>query len=170
MSKRKYKTIENIVNRFGVDFAPQYLPEKYPLMELGYCFRNAGLLAEEDSKLIYCEGICNRTYHSWAIDLQGRVIDPTWPPSAERRYRGFAFHRDLSWTWPDENDFPILWDAADFPMYLLLPDWTGTWRKVLDERFHGETRIVSRQSTDGKSHASQSWRHRSSKYSENTMT
>ena len=72
----------------------QPLPKGYRQMKQGACFRNAAILVQRDPSLCYCEGVAGPIVsdlvpHAWAVDQNGRVIDPTWCRRHEgKRYFG----------------------------------------------------------------------------------
>ena len=74
--------MEDFVLRFGRAFTPQRLPDKYPLGTPKNCYSDAtALVAASKGELIYCEGYaCGviPVMHAWAVDREGRVVDPTW--------------------------------------------------------------------------------------------
>lgn len=56
---------------------------------VGECYRNAGEIALEQEKLIFCEGVAAGNLpvtlsHAW-VSYKGRAIDVTWPTSLERK-------------------------------------------------------------------------------------
>lgn len=65
---------------------------------MGGCYRNSSRTAFIEG-LVYCEGFAVPAglgiplEHAWVCDLQGRVIDPTWPDGSD--YFGVPFTEDF---------------------------------------------------------------------------
>jgi len=55
------------------------------------CYRNAYKLSQLNNDLQYVEGIAIGiipTKHAWCVTLDGKVVDPTWPPKYRIAYFG----------------------------------------------------------------------------------
>lgn len=135
-------------NSYEVSNAP---PTSYGRMRECYC--NTFQLVEYHPQLTYCEGYAvSKTvpipiHHAWAIDQDGRVLDPTWKvPGVE--YFGLALKWDFVQNIVIENKaYGLLGEMVPRTMiekppteYLeskwIPPDRQITqWQNLLQERF-----------------------------------
>lgn len=88
-----YVTLERLMLDKAEHFVSAELPDDVERGEMGDCFKNALLLANERRDLDYVEGYGSSEFlpailHAWCVDEGGRVVDPTWPDSADRHYFG----------------------------------------------------------------------------------
>lgn len=98
---RRYNGVESAHGfclKYGVAFEGAPLPDRIDRGIPKECFRNAALLVTSfKRKLIYCEGwgatprVRIPIHHAWAVDAQGRVIDPTWDDPETCVYFGVPF-------------------------------------------------------------------------------
>jgi hypothetical protein len=87
---------------------PKPLPKRIVRGEMGICYANARTLVRRSKRLLYVEGwsragtsVVKGWYkHGWAVDVDGNVLDPTWPDGAE--YVGIPFRQaalsNVVWT------------------------------------------------------------------------
>lgn len=65
------------------------------------CFNNATAYAAVRDDVLYAEGYALEpelmlpVQHSWLVDRDGKVIDPTWKDTRDHAYFGIAFKRDF---------------------------------------------------------------------------
>lgn len=90
----------------GREWASQALPAGIRQGQVRRCFQNAQNLVFRSelkrSGLTYVEGYaCSGTlsfwlpvHHAWAVDEEGRVVDPTWPDPEASAYFGVSFNTD----------------------------------------------------------------------------
>jgi hypothetical protein len=92
--------------KHGRAFEPSPLPDDVPVMKPRCCYLNSYMLATEQPEwFTYYEGYAAMvrdkgwgTTHAWCVDLDGRVVDATWPnvtsdlPAA---YLGLALPLDV---------------------------------------------------------------------------
>ncbi len=117
---------EDFVLHHGRCWKPQPLPPGYRIGKLGDCGRNACRLALRRPDLTYVEGYAiakqmasweNYLGHSWVVDQERRVIDPTWPEGGVE-YFGVPFETSYVASICKKSPTPTLierwWD--DFPL------------------------------------------------------
>jgi hypothetical protein len=92
-----YKSVAEFLLKHGCRFAPSPYPGHLPPPgRLKECYHNAGILAVTEG-LAYCEGyaaaknLTTPVAHAWCLDLEGNVVEPTWPDGFARDYFGVAF-------------------------------------------------------------------------------
>lgn len=92
--------------KYGRAFEPSPLPDDVPVMKPRCCYLNSYTLAtEQPERFTYYEGYAAMvrnegwgTTHSWCVDLEGRVVDATWPNVTSDRpaaYFGLALPLDV---------------------------------------------------------------------------
>lgn len=86
---------------YGQEWKAQALPKEYEPGKLGQCYENATQLVIHNSDLRYCEGVAytEKTgslpfLHAWAVDPDGKVVDPTWPDTQNAKYFGVVYNRE----------------------------------------------------------------------------
>lgn len=95
----RYSSYAELVLDLGQEWNPAPLP---PTIEHGTkkeCFRNALLLAFDNSDLTYVEGWGTSIIpveHAWCVDYDGNVVDPTWDDGFERAYFGVAIPTQIA--------------------------------------------------------------------------
>lgn len=92
-----------MVATYGLDgYAREWLNQPRPKgirrRAAKQCFNNALSLMLDRPELVYVEGFAGATdevpvQNAWTIDLDGRVIDPTWPHDPRVVYCGVPFMR-----------------------------------------------------------------------------
>ena len=101
---RHYQSIEEAVLRHGRQWIAQRRPKGYAAkLANRMCFKNAFSLVQWGADdLVYVEGYACPpdgipVLHAWAVDPDGKVIDPTWTQAhvAQADYFGIAF--DIEW-------------------------------------------------------------------------
>ena len=89
---------EIFLAREGERHVPRPLPTDVPPGEPKACFHNAQMLAMNRPDLLYAEGFAHSiitTEHAWCVDIEGNVVDPTWPNPEAVEYLGVAFRSDF---------------------------------------------------------------------------
>ena len=74
----------------GKVYGPRIFPKGIRKGIPGGCFRNAYILADNNRKYTYVEGIATSVIplaHAWCVDKNGQVIDPTW----DKKYQDSAY-------------------------------------------------------------------------------
>jgi hypothetical protein len=92
-----YRNDEAFALKHGRFFEAQPLPKPYRRGEMKRCFANTAELVKRHPDLTYCEGWCVAMiacHHAFAVDPQGRVVDPTWDEPERCLYFGVPFTRD----------------------------------------------------------------------------
>ena len=95
---------EQIVLTLGKSFTPQPLPDEYSRGPQKECYKNTFQLVMENPELTYVEGFAVPDNvpiplaHAWAVDVDGMVIDTTWP-NPGKEYVGVA----MSWEFVAET-------------------------------------------------------------------
>ncbi len=89
-------TPQSFVLEHGMQF-PTMAPKQPKLGRLKACYKNAAQLAMNSKDVIYVEGFAAGiipVMHAWCIDLEGRVLEPTWTHAlqAKRDYFGIPFN------------------------------------------------------------------------------
>ena len=97
-----YSGLEHFTLMHGAAWTPAELPLDIPVGEARMCFKNAFELVMGDPRRYhYVEGYASGyipVHHAWAVDQQGRVVDPTWSdrrpgnPVTGRIYVGTSFN------------------------------------------------------------------------------
>jgi hypothetical protein len=111
-----YACPEDFVLRHGEVWTPQPLPSAYSPGVPKRCFLNAALLVAGSEGLRYVEGYAVSDgvglpiHHAWAVDAEGRVVDPTWSVIGDA-YLGVVF--DI--------------DRLPGPGSSMLDDWVNGW-------------------------------------------
>ena len=87
-----YRSMGEFVLRNGRNFEPAPLPPDVKRGKMKECYLNAGQLSTRNpDRFIYCEGYALGVIpvmHAWCVDLEGRVVEPTWKDGTE--YFGVA--------------------------------------------------------------------------------
>jgi len=90
------------VFRHGKPFKPSL--DRSPWLKHGKpreCFNNATAFAAVRDDVFYAEGyavgpeLVMPVHHAWLVNLNGRVIDPTWIDIGDHAYFGIAFDRSF---------------------------------------------------------------------------
>ena len=99
-----YRSVEEFILRHGWLFIPQAFPAKYRYWKGEYhdCLYNALELAASCRELAYVEGFAvpamgsmqRPVAHSWCVDADGKVVDPTWDIPG-REYCGLSLNKRL---------------------------------------------------------------------------
>ena len=91
-------TINAYLNAHGQEWTAQKLPAGVKRGRMGACYDNATQLVLMQSDLRYCEGVAYTGrdtpfayLHAWAVDKDGKVVDPTWDQPEKARYFGVAY-------------------------------------------------------------------------------
>jgi hypothetical protein len=93
--------VEEFFLRNGREFYPQLLPVKYRRRPIKACFYNARQLVLRSKALRYAEGYAIGAdlplliHHAWAVDEQGRVVDPTLRQPEMFEFFGVIFGREV---------------------------------------------------------------------------
>lgn len=89
--------------RYGREFKPVDSAPDWLVLGAGKaCYDNAARLALSRDDVHYAEGFAIDLAglpipieHAWLVDLDGRVIDPTWQDSHNHCYLGISFAREF---------------------------------------------------------------------------
>lgn len=133
-----YLSMSDFLLQHGRNFEPAPLPDDVKKGRAKECYCNAAnIVIDEPERFIYCEGYAVGVIpvmHAFCIDVEGRVVDPTWYGKSERgrtptlgtEYFGIAIKKDYlvktliknerygvidQWQaeWPIMRDDPKLW-------------------------------------------------------------
>lgn len=101
----RYRSHEEFFLNHGRLYTPKSFPVKYRRWrgKPQACLYNAAELALSCPELDYVEGyalpanalIDHPVDHSWCVDGDGNVVDPTWYKTVGREYFGLAFNKDI---------------------------------------------------------------------------
>jgi hypothetical protein len=89
----RYSSYAELVLDLGQEWNYAPLPSTVERGVKKECFRNALLLAIDNSDLTYVEGWATSIIpleHAWCVDYDGNVVDPTWDDEVDRAYFGVA--------------------------------------------------------------------------------
>lgn len=93
-------SVQVVAHRVGRPYLPAPLPLGVPRALPHTSAANAGrLVMLHYPELTYVEGVALdptvplAVHHAWAVDPEGRVVDPTWPEPWRCEYIGIAFTR-----------------------------------------------------------------------------
>ena len=82
----KYRGLEELVLECGRVMEPKPLPKNIKPGQPSFCYANCQRLVLKNRSLTYVEGyamaqdVSIPLQHSWLLDANGYVIDPTWQP------------------------------------------------------------------------------------------
>lgn len=95
--------VHRYVAAYGQAFDNAPLPDDVELGPMGQCYANATNLVMRHPELTYAEGFASAPSlidgqplvfaHGWAVTPDGKVVDPTWPYSIDRKYFGVKYDR-----------------------------------------------------------------------------
>jgi DNA topoisomerase IB len=87
--------------KHGQEFTPAPLPTNISPGKQGECYQNATLLIVGHPELSYVEGYGEVNglpglvfAHAWAVDKEGKVVDPTWKFTEKNRYFGVKYNNE----------------------------------------------------------------------------
>lgn len=133
-----YASLDDFVLQHGRPWTPQPLPKEHPRGVIKECFRNSAVLVmRHPRQLIYCEGYAMGlipVMHAWAIDNEGKVIDPTWRTTG-KEYFGIAFQFKYLCSALRKQKVYGLIDLGTFRWPLLTLD-PKTWKHPIHNERH----------------------------------
>ena len=97
---RRFTSYEALVLELGQPWEPAPLPKGVRRGQMKACYENAARLVARRPALRYVEGYAIpqiddfrgiAVQHAWAVDPEGRVVDPTWPEPERSAYVGLVF-------------------------------------------------------------------------------
>jgi hypothetical protein len=146
----RYVCLEEFVLEHGRQFQVAKLDKSIRRGKKKECYENIWKLVDDhEDDFIYVEGIGFNPLdnfgcvHAWAVDRDGKVVDPTWNFHPQTEYFGIPFDWEfVNWTMADTELFGILENCRPAIM-------TGKWGYDRASKFGGARstqKILSRSS------------------------